>query len=185
MKRIFVILICLTLALLSGCGNESKSTGNQNTETKHSTSNITSSEAKANVSEETHNTETTINSVYKDPTIDYATAEDAENITDRLIELIDEYRTTEGACNAIKLSELTEYAKYRSRQLVTNFAHDNDDERAAATALQYGKYVDLAIHGLTDEPYYTANAREAIAQTDLGGITENIAKHLAQLFFQQ
>ncbi len=234
MKRIFIILITLTLALLSGCGNGHKPTVNQNTEsstvqetvsstsvadapnsdiqnteietssitssevsgtssvhvkdyknteTKPCTSNITSSEVQATVSKETHNTETSTNSVYKNPDIDYATAEDTEIIADRLIELINEYRINEGACTTVKLSGLTKYAKYRSQQLVTNFAHDTFDERTAATALKYGKYVDLAIHGLTDEPYYTANAREAIAQTDLGGTTENIAKHLAQLFF--
>ncbi len=235
MKRIFIIIITLTLALLSGCGNNSKPTISQNTEsstmqetvstvssedapspdvqnteietssttsteasstssvpvkeyknteTKPSSSNITSSEAKANVSEETHNTETSsTSSVYKNPDIDYATAEDTERIADRLIELINEYRTTEGACTTVKLSGLTEYAKYRSRQLVTNFAHDTFDERAAATALKYGKYVDPAIHGMTGEPYYTANAREAIGKTDLGSDAENIAKHFARLVF--
>ena len=94
MKRIFIILISLTLTLLSGCGNEPKPNVNQNTESSTS-------------------------SVYKDPTIDYATAEDTERIADRLIELINEYRTNEGACTTVKLSGLTEYAKYRSNQLCT------------------------------------------------------------------
>ncbi len=234
MKRIFIILISLTLALLSGCGNEPKPTVNQNTEssmvqetvsstsvadapnsdiqnteietsssistepsitspvtvkdyknteTKPSTSSTTSSEVQVTVSEETHNTESSTSSVYKNPDIDYATDEDTGIIADMIIKFVNEYRTAEGTCTTVKLSGLTEYAKYRSKQLVTNFAHDTFDERAAATALKYGKYVDPAIHGITGEPYYTANAREAIGKTDLGSTAENIAKHFARLVF--
>ncbi len=110
-----------------------------------------------------------------------ATAQDADKIAEKMVAVINEYRNNEGVSNATVLPGLTEYAKYRSRQLVTNFAHDTFDERAAATALQYGKYVDPSIHGLTDEPYYTANAREAIAKTDYGGTIDQVAAYLSRL----
>ena len=52
------------------------------------------------------------------------------------------YRNNDGVQSANILSGLTEYAEYRSKQLVTNFAHDTFYERAAATALQYSKYIE-------------------------------------------
>ncbi len=110
-----------------------------------------------------------------------ATSLDVDEIAEMMLEYLNEYRRQEGTHALTSLPGLTEYAKYRSRQLVTNFAHDTFDERAAATALQYGKYVDPSIHGLTDEPYYTANAREAIAKTDYGGTIDQVAAYLSRL----
>ena len=71
----------------------------------------------------------------------YAGAEDARAVADKVLEYINSFRTSP----AVKLPGLTSYAEYRSRQLIRNFAHDTNDERAAATALQYGEYVDPSV----------------------------------------
>lgn len=73
------------------------------------------------------------------------------------------------------------YAEYRSRQLIRNFAHDTNDERAAATALQYGEYVDPSVYGGSGEPYYRANASEAIAKAGYVGTVDEVAYRLATL----
>ena len=73
----------------------------------------------------------------------YAGAEDARAVADKVLEYINSFRTSP----AVKLPGLTSYAEYRSRQLIRNFAHDTNDERAAATALQYGEYVDPSVYG--------------------------------------
>lgn len=110
-----------------------------------------------------------------------ATVAYSTEIANRIVAYINEYRGEEGSCNATKLPGLTEYAEYRSRQLVTNFAHDTFDERAAATALQYGQHINPELYGMIGEPYYTANAREAIAKTTFGGTVDAVAMHIAQM----
>lgn len=110
-----------------------------------------------------------------------ASAQDTRAVANKVIEYINSYRTEQGVSGLTKLSGLTEYAEYRSRQLVSNFAHNTTDERAAATALKYGQYVDPTLYGMTGEPYYTANAREAIAQGGYVGTIDIVAKNLAQL----
>ncbi len=37
------------------------------------------------------------------------------------------------------------------------------------------------MYGMTGEPYYTANAREAIAKTSFGGTVDDVAKHIARM----
>ena len=104
----------------------------------------------------------------------YAGAEDARTVADKVLEYINSFRTSP----AVKLPGLTSYAEYRSRQLIGNFAHDTNDERAAATALQYGEYVDPSVYG---EPYYRANANEAIAKAGYVGTVDEVAYKLATL----
>ena len=78
-----------------------------------------------------------------EPEKSHAGAEDARAVADKVLEYINIFRTS----SAVKLPGLTSYAEYRSRQLIRNFAHDTNDERAAATALQYGEYVDPSVYG--------------------------------------
>lgn len=110
-----------------------------------------------------------------------ATAADSSKIADLVVKYINDYRTAQGVPTAARLPGLTGYAEYRSHQLISNFAHDTDDERAAATALQYGDYIDPALYGMTGEPYYTANVREAIAKGGYTGMIDEVAQSLAQL----
>lgn len=110
-------------------------------------------------------------------TVPKASKEDCREIAQKVLEYINSYRSAP----AVKLTGLTEYAEYRSRQLVANFAHDTDDERAAATALAYGEYVEPALYGMTGELYYTAGTREAIAKAGYAGTVDEVAQRLAQL----
>ena len=110
-----------------------------------------------------------------------ATAADVNAIALKMVEYLNAYRTEQGSPAVTVLPGLTQYAEYRSRQLVTNFAHDTFDERAAATALEYGSYIDPSLYGMNGDPYYTANAREAIAKTDFGGSIDAVAARLARM----
>ena len=95
---------------------------------------------------------------------------------------INTYRRDQNVSAAEPLPGLTAYARYRSRQIVSNFSHDEDDARAAATALKYGQYIDPADIGETGQPYYRVSAREAIAKTGRVGTVDEVAKALADLF---
>lgn len=112
-----------------------------------------------------------------EPEKSYAGAEDARAVADKVLEYINSFRTSP----AVKLPGLTSYAEYRSRQLIGNFAHDTNDERAAATSLQYGEYVDPSVYGGSGEPYYRANANEAIAKAGYAGTVDEVAYKLATL----
>lgn len=111
------------------------------------------------------------------PTEPRAGKNDTAAVARRVLEYINGYRSSP----ATNLPGLTEYAQYRSRQLVSNFAHDTADQRAAATALQYGEYVDPAVFGGSGQPYYRANAREAIAKAGYVGTVDEVALKLANL----
>ena len=113
--------------------------------------------------------------------VQYATKADEKAIAERLVYYMNEYRKEQGTPIATKLPGLTKYAEYRSRQLISNFAHDTEDERTAATALKYGEYVDPSLYGMSGEPYYTANAGEAIAKAGYVGTVDEIAKKFATL----
>lgn len=111
------------------------------------------------------------------PTEPRAGKDDTAAVAQRVLEYINQYRSSP----ATRLSGLTEYAQYRSQQLVSNFAHDTADQRAAATALQYGEYVDPSVFGGSGQPYYRANAREAIAKAGYVGTIDEVAMKLATL----
>lgn len=111
------------------------------------------------------------------PEVPKATASDSVAVANKVIEYINSYRSSP----ATKLPGLTKYTEYRSRQLISNFAHDTFDERAAATALQYGTYIDPPLYGMTGEPYYESGAREAIAKGGYVGTIDEVAKRLADL----
>ncbi len=115
------------------------------------------------------------------PTPAYATAKDAKQISCLIAEYLNVYRSEQGTATAVSLTGLTKYAEYRSRQLISDFSHNTFDERAAATALSYGKYVEPSLYGMDGEPYYTACAGEAIAKAGYVGTTEHIAKSFAKL----
>lgn len=144
----------------------------ENSETKETSKGTVSS---ATEPEETTATET------EAPLPDNATAEDSAEIAQLVIKYINEYRTEQGTSAAVYLPGLTQYAEYRSRQIISDFSHNTRDERAAATALQYGEYIEPALYGMSGEPYYTACAGEAIAKAGYVGTTDYVASSLAKL----
>lgn len=103
--------------------------------------------------------------------------EDAIEVANRVLYYINEFRDVP----ATYLSDLVEYARYRSRQIISNFAHDTSDQRAAATTLQYGEYIDPSVFGGSGQPYYRANAREAIVKASYVGTVDEVAYKLAFL----
>ncbi|MBQ8869083.1 MAG: hypothetical protein IJ027_05135 [Oscillospiraceae bacterium] len=107
----------------------------------------------------------------------------ADIVAQKVAEYINQFRTEQGDVIATVIPGLTEYCKYRCIQLKTNFAHDTDDQRAAAEALQYGEYVDWSLYGIEgEENYYTANVREAIGKGNWGGTADEIAYSIANGF---
>lgn len=111
------------------------------------------------------------------PTSERAGKEDSLEVANRVLYYINEFRDKP----ATYLPGIAEYARYRSRQLISKFAHDTADQRAAATTLQYGKYVDPSAFGGSGQPYYRANAREAIAKAGYVGTVDDVAYKLASL----
>ena len=107
----------------------------------------------------------------------------ADLVAQKVAEYINQCRTEQGDVTATVIPGLTEYCKYRCTQLKINFAHDTADQRAAAEALQYGKYVDWSLYGVEgEENYYTANVREAIGKGNWGGTADEIAYSIANGF---
>ena len=107
----------------------------------------------------------------------------ADIVAKKVAEYINQFRTEQGDVTATVIPGLTEYCNYRCTQLKTNFAHDTDDQRAAAEALQYGEYVDWSLYGIEgEENYYTANVREAIGKGNWGGTADEIAYSIANGF---
>ena len=107
----------------------------------------------------------------------------ADIVAKKVAEYINQFRTEQGDVTATVIPRLTEYCNYRCTQLKTNFAHDTDDQRAAAEALQYGEYVDWSLYGIEgEENYYTANVREAIGKGNWGGTADEIAYSIANGF---
>ena len=107
----------------------------------------------------------------------------ADIVAQKVAEYINQFRTEQGDVTATVIPGLTEYCNYRCTQLKTNFAHDTEDQRAAAEALQYGEYVDWSLCGIEgEENYYTANVREAIGKGNWGGTADEIAYSIANGF---
>ena len=114
------------------------------------------------------------------PPVKHAGKADERAVAEKVLEYINGYREVP----ATSLPGLAGYAQYRSKQLVSNFAHDTNDQRIAATALQYGEYMDPTLFGGSGEPYYRANAREAIAKAGYVGSVDYVAGELAKLVYQ-
>lgn len=89
---------------------------------------------------------------------------------------INEYRSTPMTV----LPGLTKVAEYRSRQLITNFSHDEDAD--VCTQLQYGEYVDMGKYGYPEDSYYRGFNREAIAKGNWTGTADDVAREIAEGF---
>ena len=151
-------------------------------ESTESKTTVTDPPATEKPDETTSGSETTEPEEITPPKV-YATKNDTKEIAVLVVKYINEYRINQGAGALTQLPAITEFAEYRSRQLVSNFAHDTNDIRAAATALQYGEYFDPSVAGLDEEPYYRSGTMEAIAQTGKIGTVDEVAKHIATMAF--
>lgn len=109
-----------------------------------------------------------------EPTVQGA---DRAEVERKVAEYINSYRSS----SATVLSGLTQVARYRSQELVSNFAHT--DGISACNALQYGEYVDMTLYGMSEsDSYYQGYNREAIAKGNWGGTADEIAQRIANGF---
>lgn len=105
---------------------------------------------------------------------------DAEAIAQLTLQYINELRNAEGSRNATDMPGCTEYAKLRSEQMADKGVpdHSYSDSIAAATQLEYGRYIDPSLYGLSGEPYYQVYGGEAVG-IGYGKTIEEVAKCLA------
>ena len=72
---------------------------------------------------------------------------DERAVAKAAIKWINYYRQQQGKPAAIEMpGKATQYAQGRSKQLVTNFAHDLEDEKALATSMKYGEKIENSIY---------------------------------------
>ncbi len=106
---------------------------------------------------------------------------DTTDIEKLVVKYINEHRVAQGDTVATTLTGLTEVARYRAKQIVTNFVHT--DYRATCNALQYGEYIDLTPYGFEEsDNYYLGYNREAIGKGDWFGTAESMAHRIADGF---
>jgi uncharacterized protein YkwD len=121
---------------------------------------------------------------YKDNFTEALPEVTTEDIQKAIIKYINQYRAAEGSIQLTYLPGMTQVAKYRSKQLTTNFAHDTDDIREAFAYYQYGEYVDMTKHGLPEsENYWRGSTQEAISRGyGVWGTADEIAEVFANAF---
>lgn len=131
-------------------------------------------------------TTTTTTTTAKKPEVTTTTTEpqvnygDEKVVAEAVVKYINQYRTEEGQATATIVPGLTVIAEERSKQLVTNFAHDVHAERELLAKYQYGEYVDPADYGDPDGVgYYTSGAGEAIGTGGMGGTIDSLAQSIA------
>lgn len=79
------------------------------------------------------------------------------------------------------LPGLTEVARYRANELITNFSHSGHQN--ACNALQYGEFIDMTLYGGTvNDNYYRGYSREAIGMGDWFGTAESMSDRIADGF---
>ena len=99
-------------------------------------------------------------------TVKYAGKGDERAVAQAVIKWINYYRVQEGKKAAIEMpGKATQCAVGRSKQLVTNFAHDWEDEKKVLNSMKYGRFVDsYEWNGKTIEGYYQCDLSSAIAE---------------------
>ena len=101
---------------------------------------------------------------------------------ERLVaQYINQYRVAQGDTTATVLTGLTEVARYRARQLVSDFSHNSNPN--PCTVLQYGEYIDMTLFGGdASESYYRGYNREAIGKGGWFGTADQMAQRIANGF---
>lgn len=101
---------------------------------------------------------------------------------ERLVaQYINQYRAAQGDTSATVLTGLSEVARYRARQLVTDFSHNSIPD--ACDVLKYGEYIDMTLYGGTEaDSYYQGYNREAIGKGDWFGTADQMAQRIAKGF---
>lgn len=106
---------------------------------------------------------------------------DPAEIERLVIEKVNAYRIAQGDTAATMLPGLTEVARYRANELITNFSHSGHQN--ACNALQYGEFIDMTLYGGTaEDSYYQGYNREAIGMGDWFGTAESMSDRIADGF---
>lgn len=211
MRKLTILLLCCGLMLCSACNKaehsyiENQSTVSETTVTEQIIE-IPTDEEKETVSIDntpTQSTTTVINDPPKEETTITNTSSNTpsttqsiitkEQVTEKIeiadskeverlvIKYINKYRTAQGDTEAILLTGLTEVARYRAKQLITDFAHT--DIREVCAKLKYGRYFDMTEYGMDEKyNYYEGYDREAICKGEWFGTADMIAKNIAEGF---
>lgn len=105
----------------------------------------------------------------------------ASEIEPLVAQYLNEHRASQGAGSMTVLPGLTEVARFRAEQLITNFSHYSDPD--ACTVLQYGEFIDMTELGLdASQSYYQGYDAEACAKGNWSGNAEDIARRIADGF---
>jgi len=106
---------------------------------------------------------------------------DPAEIEKLVVEKVNAYRIAQGDTAATMLLGLTEVARYRANELITNFSHTSP--RDACGVLKYGEFVDMTLYGLTaEDSYYQGFNREAIGMGDWFGTAESMSDRITDGF---
>ena len=106
---------------------------------------------------------------------------DPTEIERLIIEKINTYRIAQGDVAVTMLPGLTEVARYRAKELTTNFSHT--DIRDVCKELKYGEFVDMTLYGMTaEDSYYQGYNREAIGMGEWFGTAESMSDRIADGF---
>lgn len=106
---------------------------------------------------------------------------DSKEVETLIAKYINELRIAQGDTTATVLTGLTNVARYRANELITNFSHT--DIREACGKLKYGTYYDMTQYGMDAKyNYYEGYDREAIAKGNWGGTADEIARKVANGF---
>ena len=106
---------------------------------------------------------------------------DPADIEKLVIEKINAYLIAQGDTATTMLPGLTEVARYRANELITNFSHSGHQN--ACNALQYGEFIDMTLYGGTaNDNYYRGYSREAIGMGDWFGTAESMSDRIADGF---
>lgn len=90
----------------------------------------------------------------------------ADEVEKAVAKYINEYRLVQGYTAVIVLPGLTEVARFRASQLITNFSHDEDID--ACTVLKYGELVDMTQYGLRKVPTTIRGSIVRLSQKETG-----------------
>ena len=106
---------------------------------------------------------------------------DPADIERLVIEKVNAYRIAQGDSAATVLPGLTEVARYRANELITNFSHT--DIRDVCKELKYGEFVDMTLYGMTaEDSYYQGYNREAISMGEWFGTAKSMSERIADGF---
>lgn len=176
----------------STTASDIKTTEKENVETKTSENSVIEKEAEISAppkevekpkTTEEKKTETTLPPVTKEepPKNEPVTPPSTTEIEKYVAQYVNQYRSEQGSSKTTVLTGLTEVARFRAKQLVTNFSHNSIPN--ACNELKYGEFVDMTLYGGTEsDSYYQGYNREAIGKGDWFGTAEQIAKRIAKGF---